>query len=116
MSSSRTVEDWAKLLREAPKRDPQRIPVILEALRKAWEKEPDQRLMQLLVNALDARPNPLFVIEDKVLLTRLSPCDGKAAWSAGAMPCTLPTGHDGDHLPASPGLSCARKRPSEDVP
>ena len=31
-------------------RDPKRIPVILEELRKLWEKVPDQRLGQLLGN------------------------------------------------------------------
>jgi uncharacterized protein YihD (DUF1040 family) len=32
-------------------RDPKRIPEVLEAVRKVWEKDPDQRLGQLLLNA-----------------------------------------------------------------
>lgn len=34
-------------------RDPARIPRILEALRVEWEKAPDLRLGQLLINAMD---------------------------------------------------------------
>ena len=49
-----------------------RIPIVLAALRKLWEKYPDQRLAQLIVNTLDARPNPIFPIEDEVLLLRLT--------------------------------------------
>jgi len=52
-------------------RDPKRIPVVLKALQAEWEKNPDLRLMQLLVNTLDARPNPLFMVEDTVLLEKL---------------------------------------------
>jgi len=52
-------------------RDPRRIPVLLEALRKAWEQDPDLRLTQLVVNTLDARPNDLFYVEDDVLLAKL---------------------------------------------
>ena len=52
-------------------RDPKRIPVVLEAIRVEWEKNPDLRLMQLLVNTLDARPSPLFPVEDDVLLAKL---------------------------------------------
>lgn len=51
-------------------RDPNRIPIVLEALRVAWERYPDLRLGQLLVNAT---PNGqgLFYIEDRVWLDRL---------------------------------------------
>jgi uncharacterized protein YihD (DUF1040 family) len=52
-------------------RDPARIPVLLEALRVAWEKNPDLRLTQLLVNTLDARPNAIFYVEDDITLARL---------------------------------------------
>lgn len=52
-------------------RDPARIPIVLEALRVAWTKYPDQRLLQLLVNATDTRPNPLFHVEDDRLLELL---------------------------------------------
>lgn len=33
-------------------RDPKRIDVVLEKIRKAWKKYPDLRLMQLLLNVL----------------------------------------------------------------
>ncbi len=49
-------------------RGPARIPEVLAAIRAAWEQQPDQRLFQLLINAVGARPNPLFVVEDEVLL------------------------------------------------
>jgi hypothetical protein len=62
---------WADRLRGAPVRDPARIPVLLDALRAAWEQSPDLRLTQLLVNLLDARPNPIFSVEDDVVLARL---------------------------------------------
>jgi uncharacterized protein YihD (DUF1040 family) len=52
-------------------RDPARIPILLEALRVAWEKNPDLRLTQLLVNTLDARPNAIFYVEDDITLARL---------------------------------------------
>lgn len=52
-------------------RDPKRIPVILEAIRVVWQANPDLRLTQLIVNALDARPNDIFYVEDDVLLDGL---------------------------------------------
>jgi hypothetical protein len=54
-----------------PSRPKERIPEVLEAIRAVWEKNPDLRLLQLLVNTMDARPNPLFTVEDDVLLARL---------------------------------------------
>lgn len=54
-------------------RDPSRIPVVIEALWRAWEANPDWRLGQLIFNA--ARPTPpsptLFYMEDDVLMRRL---------------------------------------------
>lgn len=45
-------------------RDPKRIPVVLEALRKAWEKHPDWRLGQVVSNALGPGPQDVFFPED----------------------------------------------------
>lgn len=54
-------------------RDPQRIPAVLEALRLAWERNPDWRLGQLIYNT--ARPAEpccaLFYLEDDALLALL---------------------------------------------
>jgi len=50
-------------------RDPARIPVILERLRRVWETHPDLRLGQLLSAAADhARGPDIFYVEDAVLL------------------------------------------------
>jgi hypothetical protein len=49
-------------------RDPARIPVILERLRVAWEKAPDLRLGQLIMNADMWHESSLFYIEDEYLL------------------------------------------------
>lgn len=50
-------------------RDPNRIDIVLEELRKKWKANPDWRLCQLIVNATD-RKDP-FYVEDDVLLTNL---------------------------------------------
>jgi hypothetical protein len=52
-------------------RDPQRIPRLIERLQTHWERYPDLRLGQLLMNL--AHPNDLFTIEDEVLEARLDP-------------------------------------------
>ncbi|ADB15124.1 hypothetical protein Psta_0434 [Pirellula staleyi DSM 6068] len=54
-------------------RDPQRIEQILEVLREIWEREPDLRLGQIVVNAiLPSDPCPqIFSAEDDVLLAGL---------------------------------------------
>jgi hypothetical protein len=54
-------------------RDPARIPRILEAIWKVWERDPDLRLGQLLVNAIrPSRPTPqVFGFEDSKLEERL---------------------------------------------
>lgn len=54
-----------------PERDPKRISEILEVLRIAWEKQPQQRLLQLLINVTEVGSNSLFYIEDDVLLAQL---------------------------------------------
>lgn len=58
-------------------RDPKRIDSILNQLREVWEKVPDWRLGQLIVNAVEPKePNPeIFAVEDsrlQHLLARLS--------------------------------------------
>jgi uncharacterized protein YihD (DUF1040 family) len=54
-------------------RDPERIEVMLNALREAWCASPDLRLGQLIVNAVrPSEPCPqVFYIEDDVMLDRL---------------------------------------------
>jgi hypothetical protein len=62
-------------------RDPDRIDRIVEALRKAWHRNPDWRLNQLVINASDTpydcdEPHKcglglVFYIEDDVMETRL---------------------------------------------
>ena len=54
-------------------RDPARIPVILDAIREKWEKNPDLRLAQLLVNVVSpSEPSPLvYYFEDEQLLSKL---------------------------------------------
>lgn len=49
-------------------RDPKRIPIVLEAIRKHWEKVPDWRLGQLIVNASSCDP---FYMEDDILIKNL---------------------------------------------
>ena len=48
-------------------RDPERIPVILERLRKVWEKYPDLRLGQLIINVF----GDAYYIEDEKLVEAL---------------------------------------------
>jgi uncharacterized protein YihD (DUF1040 family) len=56
-------------------RDPNRIPVILEAIRTYWEKYPDLRLGQLIDNASYHSIADLFYVEDDVLLLALKEMD-----------------------------------------
>ena len=43
-------------------RDPERIPEILERIRKVWSQAPDLRLGQMIVNAAGRDP---FYVEDE---------------------------------------------------
>ena len=54
-------------------RNPERIPAILHTFQECWEKHPDWRLGQLLVNiAKPSEPCPqLFYLEDDVFLELL---------------------------------------------
>lgn len=55
-------------------RDPNRITTVLEAIRRAWLKQPDLRLAQLLINAIGScEPCPeVFNAEDDALLQGLA--------------------------------------------
>jgi hypothetical protein len=46
-------------------RDPQRIPLVLEEVRKYWERFPDLRLGQLLW--VLARQDPFYIEEDELV-------------------------------------------------
>jgi hypothetical protein len=50
-------------------RSSKRIPAVLEQLQKLWEKHPDLRLGQLLLNILEQ--TPLFAIEDEMLMDKI---------------------------------------------
>ena len=54
-------------------RDPDRIPEMLQLLQAVWQKQPDMRLGQLLLNSLDPVSScpELYYIEDDRLLQRL---------------------------------------------
>lgn len=53
-------------------RNAERIPVVLEAIRKLWEKYPDLRLGQLMLDAAPSLPSSsLFNMEDDALVQRL---------------------------------------------
>jgi hypothetical protein len=54
-------------------RDPKRIPIIISAIQRLWEENPDFRLAQLIVNVIhpdDLCPQ-VFYCEDDDLLERL---------------------------------------------
>ena len=52
-------------------RDVNRIPHILDDLKKIWELTPDICLGQLLLNAVSHDENTLFYIEDQDLIDRM---------------------------------------------
>jgi uncharacterized protein YihD (DUF1040 family) len=58
-------------------RDPRRIDDVLAALKQVWAQQPDLRLGQLIVNAINPRqPCPeIFYAEDDVLLQGLHDLD-----------------------------------------
>ena len=47
-------------------RDPKRIPEILDRIKTQWEKFPDMRLGQLILNAIN-NPTTLYYVEDDKL-------------------------------------------------
>jgi len=54
-------------------RDPKRIARIAQLLSEVWEKVPDWRLTQLVINASDTKHNcgPVFYLEDDEFEQRL---------------------------------------------
>ena len=52
-------------------RNPKRIPKILKEVEKAWEKNPDLRLGQFLLNLFPFYSVDLYYIEDEVLAKKL---------------------------------------------
>lgn len=59
---------------QAKTRDPSRIPKVLERIQQIWERNPDLRLAQIVVNAAkmveheDVTQSRLFNLEDDKLL------------------------------------------------
>jgi len=51
-------------------RDPNRIEPMLALIRKVWYKNPDLRLTQLIMNALNMNSDPYY-IEDELLESSL---------------------------------------------
>jgi len=51
-------------------RNPERIDLILGEIRRIWNRNPDLRLIQLLIGINDGR-SELFYVEDDVLLAGL---------------------------------------------
>lgn len=49
-------------------RDPNRIPKVLEYVQRVWERNPDLRLGQLIVNLMTPRFADIFYVEDDQLL------------------------------------------------
>jgi len=52
-------------------RDPKRIKRILKLIEKNWEKNPDLRLTQLIMNTLNMNSDPYY-IEDTILENNLN--------------------------------------------
>lgn len=53
-------------------RDPERIDKILNHIKSIWKKNPDLRLMQLLINCLDPKEESIaYYIEDEEIQKRL---------------------------------------------
>ena len=65
-------------------RDPNRIPIVLETLRRVWTQYPDLRLCQLLVNVEAGDP---YYTEDDKLVADLEAYP--AGWQA-VCPCAPP--------------------------
>ncbi|MDO8263277.1 MAG: hypothetical protein Q7T21_08620 [Gallionella sp.] len=63
-----------------PPRDPTRINMVLDKLREVWERNPELRLAQLVVNAAgEIQPCPdIFYLEDDALLRGLATFDAMA--------------------------------------
>ncbi len=64
---NKTISEMSKSYKP---RDSQRIPVVLSEIQKVWEKNPDLRLGQLLMNCC-ANEIIMYNIEDDMLLERI---------------------------------------------
>jgi len=59
-------------------RDPKRIKKMLKQIEKIWEKNPDLRLFQLLLNPLGLSGNTsIYYLEDDILVEALKYYDSK---------------------------------------
>ena len=78
-------------------RDVKRIPIILERLRRIWERNPDLRLGQLVViGTQPAQPNAeVFNIEDEKLLDALLKYEARSAAGEQEIEISLGEGTDG---------------------
>jgi uncharacterized protein YihD (DUF1040 family) len=68
-------------------RDPRRIARIAQLLSEVWEKVPDWRLTQLVINASDTKHNcgPVFYLEDDEFEQRLKKLSAAIdSWSTSA--------------------------------
>lgn len=74
-------------------RDPKRIPIVLDVLRRRWEQSPDLRLCQLIVN-LTRHADP-FYVEDEELMRRAA--DQLGTNTVHATPSTI-------NYPAASGI------------
>jgi uncharacterized protein YihD (DUF1040 family) len=56
-------------------RDPNRIPMVLDAVARRWSKTPDEHLLPMLLRVTDARPaggpDPLAHVSDQELVAAL---------------------------------------------
>lgn len=73
---NKAITEHQKMFMHSP-RDPARITVVLDKLREVWERNPDLRLAQLVVNAAGAsQPCPeIFNLEDDAFLRSLAAFD-----------------------------------------
>ena len=54
-------------------KDPKRIDELLETVKSIWEKSPDLRLLQLLINSLiNIKSEYFYYLEDKELIESLN--------------------------------------------
>ena len=57
-------------------RDPKRIPKVLNSIKSHWEKFPDMRLGQLIMNAVN-NPTMLYYLEDDQLVESINALYGQ---------------------------------------
>jgi len=57
-------------------REPKRIPKILQRLQNVWQKHPDLRLGQIIINAMKTECTSLFYVEDECLIKLIEKLSG----------------------------------------